>query len=59
MLILILKPWDTYYDISTYIESGPDENNYESNFSGEENPVPSLTTLKLRTRKQGSRFMAL
>ena len=34
-----LKPWDTYYDISTYIESGPDKNNYESNFSGEENPV--------------------
>ena len=34
-----LKPWDTYYDISTYIESGPDNNNYESNFSGEDNPV--------------------
>ena len=34
-----LKPWETYYDISTYIESGPDNNNYESNFSGEDNPV--------------------
>jgi len=34
-----LKPWETYYDISTYIESGPDMNEYESNFSGEENPI--------------------
>jgi predicted AlkP superfamily pyrophosphatase or phosphodiesterase len=34
-----LKPWETYHDISTYIESGPDMNEYESNFSGEENPI--------------------
>ena len=27
-----LKPWETYYDISTYTESGPDDNNYETNF---------------------------
>jgi len=34
-----LKPWKTYHDISTYVESGPDMNEYESNFSGEENPI--------------------
>ena len=34
-----LKTWNTYYDISTYSESGPDDNNYESNFKGEEKPV--------------------
>ena len=34
-----LKTWNTYYDISTYNESGPDDNNYESNFKGEEKPV--------------------
>ena len=34
-----LKPWETYHDISKYIESGPDMNEYESNFSGEENPI--------------------
>lgn len=29
-----LKTWDTYKDISTYTESGPDLNNYENGFKG-------------------------
>lgn len=28
------KTWDTYYDISTYIESTTDNNNYEQKFKG-------------------------
>ena len=34
-----LIPWDTYHDISIYSQSGPDENDYESNFEGEDSPV--------------------
>jgi predicted AlkP superfamily pyrophosphatase or phosphodiesterase len=30
-----LKPWTTLYDIKTYVESGPDDNNYEGKFKGE------------------------
>ncbi|MEN3323025.1 alkaline phosphatase PafA [Mariniflexile soesokkakense] len=31
-----LKPWNTFYDISTYSESGSDLNNFESTFNGKE-----------------------
>jgi len=31
-----LKVWNTLYDISTYIESGTDENNFEGGFKGKE-----------------------
>src|SRR5690606_13492560 len=31
-----LKPWDTYYDISTYTESGSDLNVFEEGFKGKE-----------------------
>ena len=31
-----LKTWDTYYDISTYVESGSDLNNFEGGFNGKE-----------------------
>jgi len=31
-----LKTWDTFKDISTYIESGPDLNNYENGFKGKD-----------------------
>jgi len=31
-----LKTWDTYYDISTYTESGSDLNNFEGGFKGKE-----------------------
>lgn len=30
------KPWDTYYDISTYTESGTDLNNFEGGFKGKD-----------------------
>lgn len=31
-----MKPWDTYYDISTYTESGSDLNDFEDGFKGKE-----------------------
>ncbi|WP_417861108.1 alkaline phosphatase PafA [Winogradskyella sediminis] len=31
-----LKEWNTYYDISTYIESGVDENTFEGGFKGKD-----------------------
>lgn len=31
-----LKIWNTFYDISTYVESGTDENNFEGGFKGKE-----------------------
>ncbi|WP_178984365.1 alkaline phosphatase PafA [Winogradskyella helgolandensis] len=31
-----LKEWDTFYDISTYTESGVDENTFEGGFKGKE-----------------------
>ncbi|WP_405573051.1 alkaline phosphatase PafA [Winogradskyella sp. Asnod2-B02-A] len=31
-----LKVWNTFYDISTYVESGTDENNFEGGFKGKE-----------------------
>ena len=31
-----LKPWDTYYDINTYTESGSDLNTFEGGFEGKE-----------------------
>lgn len=33
---LYLKPWNTLYDISTYIESGSDLNDFEGGFKGKE-----------------------
>ena len=50
-----LKPWDTYYDISTYTESSSDNNNYESNFSGEENPV-FPHNFKIKNDKTGEAY---
>jgi predicted AlkP superfamily pyrophosphatase or phosphodiesterase len=50
-----LKPWDTYYDISTYTESGPDNNNYESNFRGEESPV-FPHNFKIKNSKTGEPY---
>ena len=31
-----LKVWNTFYDITTYTESGPDENNFEGGFKGKD-----------------------
>lgn len=33
------KPWNTIEDITSYKESGPDNNNYEGLFTGESTPV--------------------
>lgn len=43
-----LKTWNTLYPVNTYLASGPDDNNYEGVFKGEEKPVfphdlPNLT----------------
>ncbi|MDA8588747.1 alkaline phosphatase family protein [Flavobacteriaceae bacterium] len=50
-----LKPWETYYDISTYTESGPDDNNYETNFRGEDRPV-FPHNFKTKNKKTGKPF---
>jgi predicted AlkP superfamily pyrophosphatase or phosphodiesterase len=50
-----LKPWKTYYDISTYTESGPDNNNYEYNYRGEKNPV-FPHNFKIKNAKTGKPF---
>ena len=34
-----LKTWNTYYDINLYLESGPDNSNYEKGFNGKTTPV--------------------
>ncbi len=34
-----LKTWNTYYDINLYLESGPDNSNYEKGFNGKTSPV--------------------
>ncbi|MFD0862738.1 alkaline phosphatase PafA [Sungkyunkwania multivorans] len=34
-----MKPWETLYDISSYDESGADDNSYEGVFKGEKSPV--------------------
>lgn len=31
-----MKEWDTFYDIDTYVESGPDENDFEGGFRGKD-----------------------
>ncbi|GLB53291.1 alkaline phosphatase family protein [Neptunitalea chrysea] len=33
------KPWNTLYNINTYVESGTDDNDFEGKFTGEERPV--------------------
>ncbi|WP_297693741.1 alkaline phosphatase PafA [uncultured Eudoraea sp.] len=33
------KPWNTIEDITTYVESSPDNNSYEGRYSGESAPV--------------------
>ena len=42
------KPWNTYYDISTYTESTNDNNNYEQAFKGQKTPTFPHELPKLR-----------
>jgi len=50
-----LKTWNTLYDISSYIESGPDDNNYESNFRGEKKAV-FPHNFKIKSDKTGKSY---
>lgn len=44
------KPWNTYYDITTYTESIEDNNNYEQLFKGEKTPTFPHDLPKLRAK---------
>ncbi|WP_425077448.1 alkaline phosphatase PafA [Psychroserpens sp. S379A] len=46
------KVWDTYYDISTYTESGTDNNSFEGGFKGKEDATfpYDLNSLKAKNR---------
>ncbi len=46
------KVWDTYYDISTYIESGSDKNTFEGGFKGKDDATfpYDLNALKSKNR---------
>jgi predicted AlkP superfamily pyrophosphatase or phosphodiesterase len=48
-----LKVWDTYYDISTYIESGPDENTFEGGFMGKEKATFPYDLAVLKDENRG------
>lgn len=48
-----LKIWDTFYDISTYTESGADLNNFESNFGGKETATFPYDLKKLSKKNAG------
>ncbi|MFD2915991.1 alkaline phosphatase PafA [Psychroserpens luteus] len=48
-----LKVWDTYYDISTYTESGSDENAFEGGFKGKEKANFPYDLAKLKDDNRG------
>ena len=48
-----LKTWDTYYDISTYTESGSDLNNFEGGFKGKETATFPYDLAKLQETNKG------
>nr|WP_321228179.1 alkaline phosphatase PafA [uncultured Psychroserpens sp.] len=48
-----LKIWDTYYDISTYTESGSDENAFEGGFKGKEKATFPYDLAKLKDDNRG------
>jgi len=43
-----LTEWDTLYDIDTYLESGPDLNDFEVGFNGKDTPTFPYDLAKLR-----------
>ncbi|GAA4962265.1 alkaline phosphatase PafA [Algibacter aquimarinus] len=51
-----LKEWDTYYDISTYTESGDDLNSYEGGFEGKETATFPYDLKKLFNKKKNAGF---
>lgn len=48
-----LKTWDTYYDISTYTESGSDLNQFEGGFKGKETATFPYNLAKLQKDNKG------
>ncbi|SEQ70770.1 Predicted pyrophosphatase or phosphodiesterase, AlkP superfamily [Hyunsoonleella jejuensis] len=48
-----LKDWNTLYDISTYVESGPDLNNFEGGFKGKETATFPYNLKKLAKKNGG------
>lgn len=48
-----LKPWDTYYGIETYTESGVDENDFEGGFKGKDKATFPYNLKKLRKENNG------
>lgn len=48
-----LKVWDTYYDISTYTESGSDENTFEGGFKGKEKATFPYDLAALKDENRG------
>ncbi|RNC83461.1 MAG: alkaline phosphatase family protein [Winogradskyella sp.] len=48
-----LKVWDTFYDISTYTESGTDLNNFEGGFKGKETAAFPYDLNALKDQNEG------
>ncbi|MFT5846495.1 MAG: putative AlkP superfamily pyrophosphatase or phosphodiesterase [Psychroserpens sp.] len=48
-----LKVWDTYYDISTYTESGSDENAFEGGFKGKDKATFPYDLAMLKNDNRG------
>ncbi len=48
-----LKEWNTFYDISTYTESGPDLNDFEGGFEGKEAATFPYNLKKLAKKNDG------
>lgn len=48
-----LKEWNTFYDISTYTESGPDLNDFEGGFEGKETATFPYNLKKLAKKNDG------
>jgi len=48
-----VQNWDTYYDIDTYIESGPDLNPYEGKILGKKNSVFPYDLINLSKKENG------
>lgn len=48
-----LKPWNTFYDIATYTESGADENAFEGGFTGQDKAVFPYDLNVLKNQNRG------
>ncbi|PKV52709.1 putative AlkP superfamily pyrophosphatase or phosphodiesterase [Aquimarina sp. MAR_2010_214] len=48
-----LKVWNTLYDINTYTESGPDQNQFEGGFKGKETATFPYDLAKLKDQNMG------